>query len=471
MRPIFTLLVVLAAFGSAMAASAQQTTREAPETMDQVRLSYAPVVSDTAPAVVNVYARRMIRERSLMFDDPFFRRFFGTDSLNSAPRERVYQSLGSGVIVGADGVVVTNHHVVEGAQELRVALADRREFDAELILADERTDLAVLRIDPGDEILPALRFANSASLLVGDIVLAIGNPFGVGQTVTSGIISALGRSDVGVTDYSFFIQTDAAVNPGNSGGALVDMDGDLIGINTAIFSRSGGSNGIGFAIPAELVERVVESALSDGKVVRPWFGARGQTVTPDIAASMGLDRPQGLLINRVYRGGPADRAGLRDGDIVLSVDGTEVNDDQAVRFRLATVRIGETARLRVLRNGRPRTLNLSAEAPPETPAPDRRRITGRNPFAGVEAVNLSPAFNDTNGLDLFLQGVAIVTVERGSVADYYGLRPGDVIEDVNGTTIETSRTLEQVMARFAGQRSWSFIIRRGGQRLQRELRF
>ena len=262
-----------------------------PESQAQIQLSFAPVVREAAPAVVNVYSRRTVRSRDVSIFDFMFGGQFG------APRERDEQSLGSGVIVDPSGVIVTNNHVVEGAQELKVVLSDRREFDAKLLLADERTDLAVLQIQASD--LPALEYARSSRLEVGDLVLAIGNPFGVGQSVTSGIVSALARTDVGITDYSFFIQTDAAVNPGNSGGALVDMSGRLVGVNTAIFSRSGDSSGIGFAIPSELVQRVVETAREGGEVIRPWLGASVQPVTPALAASMGLLRPQGALVNRV----------------------------------------------------------------------------------------------------------------------------------------------------------------------------
>jgi len=273
MTRTIAILAALAAFAVAAAvpgspfAGAQDsapTERQVPQASEQIRLSFAPVVREVTPAVVNVYSERVIQQRYSNSQDEFFRRFFGGGRLGGMPRERISRSLGSGVIVRSDGIVVTNYHVVAGATELRVILNDRREYDAELVLADERTDLAVLRIDTGGEALPVLPFDTGegpdglGGPEIGDLVIAIGNPFGVGQTVTQGIVSALGRSDVGVSDYAFFIQTDAAINPGNSGGALVDLDGELIGINTAIFSRSGGSNGIGFAIPAALVERVVE---------------------------------------------------------------------------------------------------------------------------------------------------------------------------------------------------------------------
>ncbi len=467
-RFLLTCLAALA-FGAGLV-SADAQLRRAPVSSEEVRLSFAPVVRDTAPAVVNVYAERMVRSRATIFDDPLFREFFGGDAFGM-PRERVSQSLGSGVLVSEDGVIVTNNHVVEGAQELRVVLTDRREFDAELLLADPRTDLAVLKIDAGREALPVLPFDRRGDVDVGDLVLAIGNPFGVGQTVTSGIVSALGRSEVGVSDYSFFIQTDAAINPGNSGGALVDLDGELIGINTAIFSRSGGSNGIGFAIPVDLVRRVVESAVTDGRIVRPWFGARGQAVTADIARSLGLSRPAGVLVSDVYPGSPAARAGVEVGDVVLSVDDQPVNDDQSIRFRLATRKVGETAALEVWRDGRTRNARLNAAAPPETPARDTRELSGANPLAGAQVANMSPAFNEEFGLDTFATGVVILDVERGGAADYYGFRPGDIVEAINARPVSTSRDLESVIQQEEGRRQWAILLVRDGRRIQRTMRF
>ena len=272
-----TLLLSLAA--APPGALAQE--RRVPSSPNEVRLSYAPVVQRVAPAVVNVYAAKTVSVRNPLFDDPIFRRFFG---MPGGSGEQVQRSLGSGVLIDASGLVVTNNHVIEGADQVKVSLSDKREFEAEMVLKDARSDLAVLRIKARNERFPALEFSDSDALEVGDIVLAIGNPFAVGQTVTHGIVSAVARTQVGITDYQFFIQTDAAINPGNSGGALVDMTGRLVGINTAIFSRSGGSQGIGFAIPANMVRVVVASAKSGGSTVkRPWLGARLQAVTPEIA--------------------------------------------------------------------------------------------------------------------------------------------------------------------------------------------
>ena len=271
---------------SAAAAPALAQDRRVPSSAAELRMSYAPIVQRVQPAVVNVYAAKTVQTRNPLLDDPIFRRFFGVPGQQP---EQMQRSLGSGVMVDSSGLVVTNNHVIEGADQVKVSLADKREFEAEIVLKDSRTDLAVLRLKDSKEKFPTLDFANSDELQVGDVVLAIGNPFGVGQTVTHGIISALARTQVGITDYQFFIQTDAAINPGNSGGALVDMTGKLAGINTAIFSRSGGSQGIGFAIPANMVRVVVASAKSGGKAVkRPYLGARLQAVTPEIAETLGL---------------------------------------------------------------------------------------------------------------------------------------------------------------------------------------
>src|SRR5258705_9268887 len=290
--------------------------RRVPTSPNELRLSYAPVVQRAAPAVVNVYAAKTVAVRNnRLLDDPIFRRFFGVPDGPGGSGEQVQRSLGSGVLVDATGLVVTNNHVIEGADQVKVSLSDKREFEAEMVLKDSRSDLAVLRIKAQNERFPALEFADSDALAVGDVVLAIGNPFAVGQTVTHGIVSAVARTQVGITDYQFFIQTDAAINPGNSGGALVDMTGKLVGINTAIFSRSGGSQGIGFAIPANMVRVVVASAKGGGSTVkRPWLGARLQALTPEIAENLGLRRASGALGANVTNGRAACAAGPQTRD-------------------------------------------------------------------------------------------------------------------------------------------------------------
>ena len=435
---------------------AQPLARTAPNSQGQVQLSFAPVAAQAGPAVVNVYAQRVVRGRGIS-RDPFFGRF-------GAPR--VEQSLGSGVIVRADGVIVTNNHVVEGAQSLKVVLADRREFDAELLLADPRVDLAVLRIDTGAEAMPILAFADTHALQVGDLVLAIGNPFGLSQTVTSGIISALARTEVGVSDYAFFIQTDAAINRGNSGGALVDMNGALVGVNTAIFSEGGGSNGVGFAIPSEMVRRVVESALSGGRtVVRPWLGASVQPVTQDLARSMGMARPEGVLVSQLYPRAAGERAGLRQGDVIVSVAGVEVRDEAGVRYQFATQRPGARVPLVIQRNGARRSLTANAEPPPGG-APEARELSGRHPLSGARVVTLTPATAEAVGLDPFAAGVFIQALDRGGVAARVGFRPGDIISEINGRAIGDAAELDRALTQA---QAWVIALERNGQR--GEIRF
>ena len=372
----FIFAAFLAVILTAGSASAQD--RSLPGAAD-LRVSYAPIVQHVSPAVVNVYAAKVVQNRNPLFDDPIFRRFFGVPGGGS----QVQRSLGSGVIVDASGLVVTNVHVIEGADEVKVSLADKREFEATLVLKDPRSDLAILRIKDAHERFPFLEFANSDALQVGDVVLAVGNPFGVGQTVTHGIISALARTQVGITDYQFFIQTDAAINPGNSGGALVTTDGRLAGINTAIYSRTGGSIGIGFAIPANLARRVVEGVEGGKGVQLSWIGATGQPVTSDIATSLGLAKPGGVLIKDIYPGGPLANAGGRSGDVVASVDGAAVDDMQSLNYRIATHRPGEVVKVHVESGKSARDANVTLALPPENPPREARTISGRNPLGGA----------------------------------------------------------------------------------------
>jgi len=460
-RVLIPVLVLLAACSDPSSKSKAQPTlaqptRSVPTTALSMKQSFAPVVKRAAPAVVNISSKRLVRQQA----DPFWQ-MFGM----GAPRDRIEGSLGSGVIVRSDGVIVTNAHVVEGGQEITVALADRREFPARMLLTDPRTDLAVLKIDVGAERLPVLPIDDTGETQVGDLVLAIGDPFGVGQTVTNGIVSALNRTaDPSGDAASSYIQTDAAINPGNSGGALVDMDGDLIGVNSFILSRSGTSSGVGFAVPAIMVKRVVESAVGGGHaVVRPWLGARTQPVTAEIARSLGMAAPVGALVADIWPGGPAQRAGLRQGDVVVSVDGQPLTDGAGLTYAISAHRPGDTIRLGVRRGGAEQTLNLRAEPAPATPAKDERTITGRNPFDGATVVNLSPAVAEDLGVDPFAaRGVMISGIGRGFALNA-GLRPGDVIRSVNGRQIQTTRDLAAAAAAAAD--TWQVTIVRGGQEI------
>jgi Do/DeqQ family serine protease len=439
--------------------------RRVPTSPSELRLSYAPVVQRAAPAVVNVYAAKTVAVRNPLFDDPIFRRFFG---IPGGGGEQVQRSLGSGVIVDAAGLVVTNNHVIEGADQVKVSLADKREFDAEMVLKDSRSDLAVLRLKAQNERFPALEFADSDALQVGDVVLAIGNPFAVGQTVTHGIVSAVARTQVGITDYQFFIQTDAAINPGNSGGALVDLGGKLVGINTAIFSRSGGSQGIGFAIPANMVKVVVASARSGVSTVkRPWLGARLQAITPEIADSLGLKRPAGALIASVAPSSPAARAGLKTSDLIVAIDGQPIDDPNAFDYRFATKAIGGSTRLGIVRAGRELALNVMLEGLPDT-AHEELVIALPSPFQGAKVSNLSPALADDLRLDPSAQGVVILDVASGSPAQNLGFQRGDLVVSVNNAKIARTRDLERVTSQQS--RRWSITILRGGQQMSVELR-
>ncbi|MEO9528951.1 DegQ family serine endoprotease [Roseibium sp.] len=468
------LVVGLAGLLGATAASAQSSAEDlrlVPQSEAQIKLSFAPIVKAVAPAVVNVYASRKVvqqQQTSPFFDDPFFRRFFGQPGGGfNRPRQRVESSLGSGVIISADGTVITNHHVIKNADEVRVALNDRREFDADIVLLDERTDLAVLKIR-GEGPFEHAAFAESDSLEVGDIVLAIGNPFGVGQTVTQGIVSATARTQVGVTDFQFFIQTDAAINPGNSGGALVDMTGKLVGINTAIFSRSGGSNGIGFAIPAHMARFVARAADQGGKVQRPWLGARVQLVSAEIAEALSLERPRGVLVTSVHEGSPALEAGLQVSDLVIAVDGKEVTDPNSFGYRFATKMTGGTTEFVVLRENREVTLTVPLVPAPETVPRDKRELTDYSPFEGATVMNLSPAVAEELGLEGLYDGVVISEVRRGSAADRVGLRPGDIIRTINRQSVETTRMLETITK--TPPRVWRLDIERDGKVSQITLR-
>jgi Do/DeqQ family serine protease len=425
--------------------------RAVPLTKADAISSYAPIVRRSSPAVVNVYARSIQRGR------------VAVDFFGGAFRmpDRASQSQGSGVIVREDGIVVTNNHVVEGATELVVVLGDRREFPATVILTDPRTDLAVLRIDAKGERLGSLKFANTSNAQVGDQVLAIGNPFGVGQTVTGGIISALARTDVGITDFSFFIQTDASINPGNSGGALVDMNGDLVGVNTAIYSRSGTSAGVGFAIPAEMVKRVVEGAVKDGKVIRAWSGVKGQSVDAEIARTMGLARPGGILVTDVFAGSAAAQAGLRRGDIITGFAGTTVNDYSGLRFQAATKAPGERVEFAYLRQGQANTGSGTLSAPPGGNL-QPELLSGPHSLDGVTVATLTPALAEELGIDPFTKGAVVVSVNNTSEGARRGFQPGDIILDTNDSPITDASDLR---SRLKGGTQGKVTIQRGERRV------
>jgi Do/DeqQ family serine protease len=458
-------LIVLALAGSEPAQA--QLSKEPPPSRAAAQFSFAPIVRKAAPAVVNVYVRARVQTFVSPFaDDPLFRRFFGDNF--GMPAERIQNSLGSGVIVSPDGVVVTNTHVVKvgGAAEIKVALADRREFDAKVILQDEKSDLAVLRIEGGDGRFPHLEFEDSDTLEVGDLVLAIGNPFGVGQTVTSGIVSALARTEVGRSEAQVFIQTDAAINPGNSGGALIDMAGRVVGINTAIFSRSGGSHGVGFAVPSNLVKLIVDSAVSGRKLERPWLGAKLEAVTREMAEALGMERVSGAMVTRVYDNGPAAEAGLQAGDVIVSIDGYDVPDTRAVLYRLTMHGVGKHSRLDVLRKGRRMAVDVALRGAPQLGRDDVRNLSGAHPFEGARVANILPGAGEALGLN-DEDGVVILSVRAGSTAARIGFRTGDVIVKIGNDKIETVNELEAQLKER--RRVWQIVVKRGNQLMQLQL--
>lgn len=437
-----------------------------PRSQMEMQLSFAPLVQQTHGAVVNVYAERVVERRASPFaGDPFFEQFFGQRFPNRSEKQ---SSLGSGVIVEANGTVVTNNHVIDGADEIKVALSDGREYPVRVVLKDQRLDLAVLKIDTDAE-FPALSIGDSDRATVGDLVLAIGNPFGVGQTVTSGIVSATARNQVTEGDFGFFIQTDASINPGNSGGALMNMDGELIGINTAIFSRGGGSNGIGFAIPSNLVKVFLAAAEAGAESFdRPYVGASFDPITSDVAEALGLQRTLGALVVRTVEGGPADKAGLKPGQVVTAVNGIPVEHPDALGYRLTTAGMGNSVELTVLDNGREAKIELPLTTAPETTPRDERTIAGSNPFSGARVANLSPKLANELRMPAEATGVVITGFERSATAQRLGFQAGDIVVAVNGTPITASDMLAAIADSNPG--IWRVEVERGGKRIRQLFR-
>ncbi len=447
-------------------ASAQE--RIVPENQPQITLSYAPLVKKVAPAVVNIYTRRTVQAgfRSPFMNDPFFEHFFGGGMFGGGMKNRVESSLGSGVIVSKEGLIITNEHVVRGADEITIVTAEGNEYAARRILSDSASDLAVLRIEENAE-FPHVTLKPSESLEVGDLVLAIGNPFGVGQTVTSGIVSAQGRSSLDINDYNFFIQTDAAINPGNSGGPLVSMDGGVVGINTAIFSRSGGSMGIGFAIPSEMVASVIAAALGgqtgDRGIIRPWLGITAQDITSDIAASMDLQKPVGSLVSDLHSASPLLQAGVKVGDVVTSVNGHEIRSAAEMKFRMATVPLGKTAKVKILRQGKETEFDVAAIAPPDIPPRNEITLGGNHILNGAVVANFNPAVSVELGLKGEEQGVVVISAPRGTYAAR-AVSPGDILLEINGKMIEKP---EDVDGAFTDATSGVNMTIKSGGRISR----
>jgi len=473
MKHVFIVLLLVILFLSIhMPARAQEQI--VPDSQAQISLSFAPLVKKVAPAVVNIYTKRTVMAQVSPFAaDPLFRQFFGNNFMGGGlTRQQVENSLGSGVIANADGLVVTNAHVVKGAEEIKIVLPDGREFSAQKILADTPSDIAILRIDGAKEAaLPHVTFKPSENLAVGDLVLAIGNPFGVGQTVTSGIVSALARSSLNINDFNFFIQTDAAINPGNSGGPLVAMDGSVIGINSAIYSRDGGSLGIGFAIPSEMVATVIAAAEGGQKgetgVVRPWLGIAAQPVTQDIADSLRLKTPGGVLIAGLQEASPAKDAGIKTGDIVLAVNNHNVRDPSEMKFRMATVPLGQDADFKIIRNGKERLIKVKAIAPPDLPPRESATLNGNHPLNGMTIANVNPAVAVELGLKDD-RGVVVIKLSPQGQASQI-LRPGDILLSLNGQKVESVADAKKALLAPTAA-GWQIIFARNGVQNQLVIR-
>ena len=433
--------------------------------------SYAPVIKKVAPAVVKIVTTSKMDNAAMQqmpgFDDPFWRRFFGDQSGRSMPRgqsrPQIEHGLGSGVIITKDGYIMTNNHVVDGAKEVKVTLQDGREFTAKVVGRDPKSDIAVVKIDAKD--LPTVPLADSEKVEIGDVVLAIGNPFGVGQTVTSGIVSAKNRGNMGIEDYEDFIQTDAAINPGNSGGALVDINGRLIGINTAILSRTGGSQGVGFAIPSNLARNVMESLVADGHVTRGYLGVMIQNVTPALAQEFKLKDNQGALVGDVVPDGPADKAGLKNGDVVTEFNGHPVVDSRRLQLDVASTKPGSTVPVQILRDGEKKSLDVTVKQLPGTEklaSADSSNDKDDGTLNGVEVSDLDQQARQQFNVPKGIKGAIVTQVDPGSAAAEAGLKPGVVIQEINHKPVKSADEAVKLTEKSDDKRTLVRVWENGG---------
>jgi serine protease Do len=464
--------IVLGASSIAVAHSAQKavtnpiaTLKLADSNEGPSRNSYAPVLKNVLPSVVNISTSKVVKVDHEMGDrmEPFFRQFFdsGVGPLEG-PKNHREKSLGSGVIVSPEGYILTNNHVVDGATEVKVTLSDKREFDAKIVGTDPKTDIAVLKIDATN--LKPVILGDSSKVQVGDTALAIGNPFGVGQTVTRGIISAVGRGNLGIEDYEDFIQTDAPINPGNSGGALIDDRGELVGINTAILTHSEGSEGIGFAVPVNLAHQVMDQILKNGKVVRAYMGILPQDMTTEMAKAFGQKEVRGVVVGDVTADGPAQKAGVHRGDILLEVNGKSIANSNELRMTISMMQPGTNVKLTVLRDGSERELSVKlVEMPIETAKarPDSDDCT--KVLEGVEVATLSPNMADKLGLPTSATGVVVTDVGPSSKMVDAGLRKGDIIQEVNHQPVKNISEFQSALKK--GGSDPLFLVNRQGRTL------
>jgi serine protease Do len=453
-----------------------QVSSKSVDILTQLSDAQSEVAALATPSVVNISTTRMIKTRDEMpldlLEDPFFRRFFGDQLPHpNLPKEHKEQSLGSGVIVSEDGYIVTNNHVIEKAQEIKVLLSNKMDYKAKLIGADSKTDIAVIKIDVKG--LSALPWGDSDKLKVGDIVFAIGNPFGLNQTVTMGMISAVGRANVGIADYEDFIQTDAAINPGNSGGALINVRGELIGINTAILSRTGGYQGIGFAVPSSMAKQVIDSLVKYKKVVRGWLGVSIQEVTSDLAEEFGVKDLKGSLVSGVMKGSPAEKAGIKQGDVILQYNGRLVEDTGHLRNMVSQTPINTTVKVKLFRNKKELVVDVViaelpkklAEALPQEKESQESNEEESGALAGLVVRELTPDLARRFGFDASEKGVVVVKIETGSRLFEAGIRPGDIILQINQKTITSLEDYKKITPKIKAKERLLLLLRRKGQDL------
>ena len=436
-------------------------SKEAIETLAKTGQAMAEVVAAVKPAVVNISSTHTVKSQGTphpFFNDPLFRKYFGEEfGGNEKPREFKRASLGSGVIVDEDGYILTNSHVVKDADEIKIKLSDKREFKGKVIGMDPKTDLAIIKIEAHN--LPLLKMGNSDKMKVGETVIAIGNPFGLNQTVTSGIVSAVGRANVGIADYEDFIQTDAAINPGNSGGALVNVHGELIGINTAIFSTSGGYQGIGFAVPSNMAKAVMNSLIKNGKVVRGWLGVAIQPVTADLAKQFGLKEEKGVLVGDVTEGSPAEKAGILRGDVIVEYDGKEIADPAGLRNMVAGTLPDSQVPIKVLRDGKPETLAITIA---ELPASIQKTASDfDNHLRGVQVQDVTPEIRNKLNIPKHATGVIITGMQEGSAAEGV-LAQGDLILEINRKKIGSLKDYETIVSSIKSGEDILVLIFRNG---------
>ncbi len=434
---------------------------EIPKKENEITLSFAPIVKATAPAVVNIYVdKKVLRyNKSPFFNDPFFNQFFGQGF--GLPQERIERSLGSGVVIDGTGLIITNEHVIAQANEIQVTFSAGQEYSASIIYADETTDLALIQIQHEGETFPHLEFSDSSTIDIGDLVVAIGNPFGVGQTVTTGIISAKARTGVGITDIGFFLQTDAAINPGNSGGALISMDGKLVGINTAIFSRSGSSAGLGFAIPSNMVKALLRSYNRGTPKLRHWFGGKTKTISSEEAVKMGLKNKTYVVINSVWNQSPAKKAGLRKNDILISIDNQEIFNLTSLEYYIIVTEDLPTIPLTISREGKEVMINFPIEYPEEIPLRNSTLIKGSNPLNGVVLENISPVLMQELNLDI-IKGVVIAEINPNSYAKRANLKKGDILLTINEEVIISVNQAKEILKNNSSQ-NWEIEISRNNK--------